>query len=144
MRGRIVFVKPEDLLKLARQAQGHAYAPYSKFKVGAALLTKSGKVYTGCNVEISSYGLTCCAERVALFKAISEGESEFEAIAVVAPGKEVSCCGACRQVIWDFAPDIVIYGYDSDGGIVEKRIRDLLPDAFDKKVLLERDKEAER
>jgi len=130
-------LEPERLLEIAQKAQCNAYAPYSRFRVGAALLSKSGKVYTGCNVEISSYGLTICAERVAVFKAVSEGELEFEAMAVVAPGKEVSLCGACRQVIWDFAPDLVIYGRSSDQSIVCKTIRELLPGAFDKRVLIE-------
>lgn len=134
----------KELLEIAREAQGRAYAPYSNFPVGAALLSAGGRVYTGCNVEISSYGLTCCAERVAFFKAISEGEREFQALAVVAPGKEVSICGACRQVIWDFAPDLVIYGQDEKGRIVKQTIRDLLPGAFDKDILLERQKGARR
>ena len=107
-------------------------------------MSAGGRVYTGCNVEISSYGLTCCAERVAFFNAISEGEREFQALAVVAPGKEVSICGACRQVIWDFAPDLVIYGQDEKGRIVKQTIRDLLPGAFDKDILLERQKGARR
>ncbi|HEQ60714.1 MAG TPA: cytidine deaminase [Firmicutes bacterium] len=131
-------MEPRKLLDIAREAQQRAYAPYSRFPVGAALLAESGKVYTGCNVEISSYGLTVCAERVAFFKAISEGERAFKALAVVAPGKEAGLCGACRQVIWDFAPDLVIYGEGADGKIVEKSIRELLPDAFDKRILLER------
>jgi len=137
-------VDAKELLEIAREAQGRAYAPYSNFPVGAALLSAGGRVYTGCNVEISSYGLTCCAERVAFFKAISEGEREFQALAVVAPGKEVSICGACRQVIWDFAPDLVIYGQDEKGRIVKQTIRDLLPGAFDKDILLERQKGARR
>jgi len=134
-------VKHDQLIEKAREAQKNAYAPYSNFPVGAALLARNGKVFTGCNVEVSSYGLTCCAERVAFFKAISEGEMEFEALAVVAPGKEVSCCGACRQVIWDFAPDIVIYGVGRQGEVVSKTIRDLLPGAFDRSVLLDRKKD---
>ncbi len=134
----------KTLLEWASRAREQAYAPYSDFKVGAALLTRQGKVYTGCNVESSSYGLTCCAERVAFFKAISEGEREFAALAVVADGKEVSCCGACRQIIWDFAPDLVIYGWGNDGSVKEKSIRDLLPDAFDKDVLLKRSREPQQ
>jgi len=137
-------VDAKTLLEWASRAREQAYAPYSNFKVGAALLTRQGKVYTGCNVESSSYGLTCCAERVAFFKAISEGEREFAALAVVADGKEVSCCGACRQIIWDFAPDLVIYGWGKDGSVKEKSIRDLLPDAFDKDVLLKLSREPQR
>jgi cytidine deaminase len=96
------------LLAAAKAAQRNAYAPYSKFRVGAALLTKSGKVYTGVNVENASYGLTICAERVAITKAVSEGERKFQAIAVVAPSKALSPCGACRQVLAEFGEMVVI------------------------------------
>jgi cytidine deaminase len=94
------------LLELAEQAKENAYVPYSKFKVGAALLTKSGKVYTGCNVEVASFGATNCAERTAIFKAISEGETEFEKIAVASSNDdETFPCGICRQVIVEFSKD---------------------------------------
>jgi cytidine deaminase len=96
------------LLASAKAAQRNAYAPYSKFRVGAALLTKSGKVYTGVNVENASYGLTICAERVAITKAVSEGHRKFQAIAVVAPSKALSPCGACRQVLAEFGEMVVI------------------------------------
>src|SRR5258705_4154062 len=92
-------LKFRKLLAAAKAAQRNAHAPYSKFHVGAALLTKSGKVYTGCNVENASYGLTICAERVAMTKAVSEGHRQFQAIAVVAPSAGLSPCGACRQVL---------------------------------------------
>jgi cytidine deaminase len=135
-------VDPIELIQKARQVQQRAYAPYSKYRVGAALLGKSGRVYTGCNVENSSFGLTCCAERTALFKAISEGEKEFEAVAVVAPGKEVSLCGACRQVLWEFAPDLVVYGQNAEGKVVEKQLKDLLPGAFGPSALLSKEEES--
>jgi len=96
------------LLAAAKAAQRNAHAPYSKFRVGAALLTKSGKVYTGVNVENASYGLTNCAERVAVGKAVSEGHRKFQAIAVVAPSAALSPCGACRQVLAEFGECVVI------------------------------------
>jgi cytidine deaminase len=119
------------LVAAAKAAQRRAHAPYSKFHVGAALLTKSGKVYTGCNVENASYGLTICAERVALTKAVSEGHRQFTTIAVVAPSKALSPCGACRQVLAEFG-EMVVVCVDSRNA---KRIRrhllsELLPHAF--------------
>ena len=119
------------LLTAAKAAQRRAHAPYSKFRVGAALLTKSGKVYTGCNVENASYGLTICAERVALTKAVSEGHRQFKAIAVVAPSASLSPCGACRQVLAEFG-DMVVVCADSRNA---RRIRlnllaELLPHTF--------------
>src|SRR5699024_12552803 len=93
----------DELIKKAKQAREKAYVPYSKFKVGAALLGKSGTIYTGCNIENSSFSLTCCAERNAIFKAISEGEKSFEKIAVIADTTDaVSSCGACRHVLVEF------------------------------------------
>jgi cytidine deaminase len=96
------------LIAAARAAQRRAHAPYSKFRVGAALLTKSGKIYTGVNVENASYGLTICAERVAVGKAVSDGHRQFRAIAVVAPSATLSPCGACRQVLAEFGETVVI------------------------------------
>jgi cytidine deaminase len=101
-------LKFRKLLAAAKAAQRNAHAPYSKFRVGAALLTKSGKVYTGVNVENASYGLTNCAERVAVGKAVSEGHRKFQAIAVVAPSAALSPCGACRQVLAEFGECVVI------------------------------------
>ena len=101
-------LKFRKLIAAARAAQRNAHAPYSKFRVGAALLTKSGKVFTGVNVENASYGLTNCAERVAVGKAVSEGHRKFEAIAVVAPSTALSPCGACRQVLAEFGDCVVI------------------------------------
>jgi cytidine deaminase len=96
------------LIAAAKTAQRNAYAPYSKFHVGAALLAKNGKVFTGVNIENASYGLTICAERVALTKAVSEGHRKFQAIAVVAPSRVLSPCGACRQVLAEFGEMVVI------------------------------------
>jgi len=120
---------PEDLIDLAKQARKKAYTPYSHYKVGAALLCKSGKVYTGCNVENASYGHTVCAERTAVFKAVSEGETEFEAIAVVTKNGG-SPCGACRQVLSEFAPKLTIYIADKNGEYRATTMQKLLPDSF--------------
>ena len=119
-----------NLFEVAKHVSVHAYSPYSKFKVGAALLTKSDKVYTGCNVENASYGVTNCAERTAIFKAVSEGEREFIAIAIYVDADFIfPPCGACRQVMSEFSSDmLVIYGNDSK--IVESNISDLLPNSF--------------
>jgi cytidine deaminase len=120
---------PEELIKLAKQARKKAYAPYSHYKVGAALLGKSGKVYTGCNVENASYGHTVCAERTAVLKAVSEGETEFESIAVVTKNGG-SPCGACRQVLSEFAPKLTIYIADKNGEYRTTTMKKLLPDSF--------------
>ena len=119
------------LLDRAREARRNAYAPYSEFPVGAALLARDGRVFTGVNVENVSYGLGNCAERVAIGKAVSEGAQEFTAIAVVGPEDDVSCspCGACRQVMHEFAPEMVLVTPDGAGWRAD-RIMDLLPGAF--------------
>ncbi len=114
-----------DLVKAAGEAMKNSYSPYSKIRVGAAILTKDGHVFTGCNVENASYGLTMCAERVAAFKAVSEGFRDFQAIAVVSDLVNPSPCGACRQVLSEFSPDMdVIYGEKV------QKLRELLPDVF--------------
>ena len=122
-----------DLVKAAVQAREGALAPYSNFKVGAALLTRAGEVIRGANVESASYGLTCCAERVALFKALTEGRRDFVAIAVVAraPGGPMPC-GACRQLLAEYAPGAKVWVADSQapGRVRTFRVRDLLPGAF--------------
>ena len=126
-------MKDTELIEKAKKARERAYAPYSKFKVGAALLAKTGKVYTGANVENATFGLTVCAERVALFKAITNGEKEFVKIAVVADrDKPITPCGACRQVLSEFAPDLKIICADLKGKIKRYSLRELLPDAFEK------------
>jgi cytidine deaminase len=123
-----------DLIAQALKVRQRAYAPYSHYKVGAALLGKSGKVYLGCNVENAAYGLTCCAERNAIFKAVSEGEIEFEAMAV-ATRNGGSPCGACRQVLSEFAPDLTIYIANKAGRVKTTSIKKLLPGAFAPKDL---------
>ena len=119
------------LIAAAKIAQRRAHAPYSKFRVGAALLTKSGKVYTGVNVENASYGLTICAERVAITKAVSEGHRQFKAIAVVAPSANLSPCGACRQVLAEFGEMIVVCADSRNSRKIRLHLlSELLPHAF--------------
>lgn len=129
----------EDLQKLVEAAinvREKAHAPFSNFKVGAAILTNSGEIFTGCNVENASYGLTMCAERVAIFKAISEGENEFEKIVVVADTDELTPpCGACRQIIWEFCGDVEIVLTNLNGKTETIRMSELFPKAFDSKFL---------
>jgi cytidine deaminase len=122
-----------ELVMAAMEARKRAVAPYSKFKVGAALLTAEGEIITGANVESASYGLTCCAERVALFKALTEGRTRFVAVAVVARMKPVAMpCGACRQLLAEYAPKAVIWAADSrfPRKIREFTVAELLPAAF--------------
>jgi cytidine deaminase len=122
---------PVPLVKAAFSARNMAYAPYSNFRVGAALLTGEGKIYTGCNIENSSYGLTCCAERVALYKAVSEGERHFQAMAVVSDSAEYcSPCGACRQVLAEFGDRLLVYMVNSTGEYTVRTLSDLLPESF--------------
>jgi cytidine deaminase len=129
-----------ELLNLVREAQSKAIAPFSKFPVGAVLETKSGKLYTGCNIEVSSYGLTICAERVAMFKALSEGEKEFTRLVVTANTRELCPpCGACRQVLLEYAPDLKLILLNSQGKTRETTISALLPEAFNKEFLENRD-----
>ena len=128
----------EELIEAAKVVREKAYAPYSNFKVGAAIKTKSGKIYVGCNVESASYGLTVCAERVAIWKAISEGEKEFdfETIAVVADTQDLTPpCGVCRQIIWEFCGDVPVIFANLKGKTETVKMSELLPRAFDTKFL---------
>jgi len=120
-----------SLIAAAKAAQRNAHAPYSKFRVGAALLTRSGEVYTGVNVENASYGLTNCAERVAVGKAVSDGHRKFRALAVVAPSASLSPCGACRQVLAEFGEMVVICADSRNLRRVRVHLlSELLPHAF--------------
>ena len=120
----------QSLIDLANEARRRAYVPYSNYPVGAALRTKSGKLFTGVNVENAAYPTTMCAERTAVFKAISEGEREFEVIAVVTDNGG-SPCGSCRQVLAEFGLDTVVLIADGDGKLIqETTVNDLLPGAF--------------
>lgn len=126
----------QRLVKDAIAAKKRAHAPYSRFRVGAALLASSGRVYVGCNIEISTYALTICAERTAIFKAISEGDRNFKAIAVVSddPGYTPPC-GACRQVLMDLAGNIDFLMVNGKGNVKVLKMNKLLPHAFGQKNL---------
>lgn len=120
-----------DLIAMARKAQSNAYAPFSKFKVGAALLSDDEQVFTGANVENSSYGLTNCAERSAVFSAVSVGERKFKQIAIFSScSPPASPCGACRQVLYEFAPQLDIICANDKGEITRFRLNELLPEGF--------------
>ncbi len=124
-------MSPAELIAIARKAQERAYAPYSGFKVGAALLSSTGNVFTGVNVENSSYGLTVCAERVAVFKAVTAGEKDFSCIAITASGNGyVYPCGACLQVLQEFSPDLKLIISDEKNNYKEYNLNQLLPRAF--------------
>jgi cytidine deaminase len=126
----------EELVAAAKQARQNSYAPYSDFRVGAAIETDDGEIYTGCNVESASYGLTVCAERVAIWKAISEGKHKVRNIAVVADTKELTPpCGVCRQIIWEFGGNVPVTLANLNGGRETVEMKDLLPRAFDTKFL---------
>ena len=120
----------EKLINAARLAKKNSFSPYSKYRVGAAVLTDDDTIISGCNVESSSYSLTCCAERTALFSAISSGHNKFKALAVITKDGGTPC-GACRQVIWDLCGDIPIYIADENGNVDETTSKALLPKAFD-------------
>lgn len=131
----------KELVNAARRAREKAYAPYSNYRVGAALQTASGDIFTGCNIENAAYGATVCAERVAVFKAVSEGEKDFVALAVAASGHDLaSPCGTCRQVLYEFAPNLILYLTGSSGLVKSITLKELLPQAFGPKHLTEDDR----
>jgi cytidine deaminase len=126
----------EELIKAATDARECAYAPYSNFKVGAAVEAENGDIYIGCNVESASYGLTVCAERVAIWKGISCGEKRFTRIAVVVDTEELTPpCGVCRQIIWEFCGDVPVILSNLHGKTETIQMSELLPRAFDSKFL---------
>jgi cytidine deaminase len=129
-------MNPEELVARALEARENACADYSHFKVGAALLASSGKVYTGCNIENATYGLTVCAERVALWKALSEGERSFTQLVVVTSSADpASPCGACRQLLWEFCGDLEVILANPQGLRQAHRLAELLPHPFDRRSL---------
>jgi cytidine deaminase len=128
-------IKTIELINMAREVQNYSQAKYSDFKVGAALETTQGKIFTGTNVESSSYGLSICAERVALTKALSEGEIDFNRIAIVGPENDFCPpCGACRQLLYDYCPELLIVLSDSKN-IKQIELKSLLPYAFSESKL---------
>jgi cytidine deaminase len=129
-------VTVDRLVEAALAAREHAHAPYSKFKVGAAVEEAGGRIYAGCNVENSTYGLTVCAERVAVFKAISEGARRFARVAVVADTPALTPpCGACRQILWEFLGDVELVLANLAGKTETLRLKDLFPRPFDDSFL---------
>jgi cytidine deaminase len=127
----------DALLEAALRARENAHAPFSNFKVGAALQDDSGRIHTGCNVENATYGLTICAERVAVFKAISEGARKFTRVAVAADTVALTPpCGACRQILWEFCGDIELILVNLEGRTERFRLKDLFPRPFDASFLV--------
>ncbi len=126
----------KELIEAATAVRENAFAPYSNFRVGAAVETENGDIYTGCNVESASYGLTVCAERVAIWKGISRGEKKFGRIAVVVDTEELTPpCGVCRQIIWEFCGDVPVILANLHGKTETVQMAELLPRAFDSKFL---------
>lgn len=124
------------MIALARRARDFAFAPFSRFKVGAAIRTRDGRIYTGCNVENASFSLTLCAERVAIFKAISEGTREFTQVVIVTDAAKLTPpCGACRQVLWEFAPEAEVILANVRGRTKRMKMAALLPSPFDSRDL---------
>ncbi|MBK5253519.1 MAG: cytidine deaminase [Peptostreptococcaceae bacterium] len=120
----------KELYKIAKEAIKNSYAPFSNFRVGAALLTKDGKIFTGVNVENSSYGATICAERTACVKAVSEGYREYEKIAIVSSEGTAFPCGICRQFLYEFAPKLLVITGNDEDNLVTKSLDELLPEGF--------------
>jgi cytidine deaminase len=130
----------QQLIDAATSVRERAFAPYSNFKVGSAVETTGGKIFTGCNIESATYGLTMCAERVAIWKAVSEGETSFTHIAVVVDTEELTPpCGSCRQIIWEFCGDIPVTMANLHGKIETVQMSELLPRAFDSHFLKQSD-----
>ena len=128
--------KRKELVEAASAVRENSYAPYSKFRVGAAVETKAGKIYSGCNIESASYGLTVCGERVAIWKAVSEGEHEFKQIAVVVDTEELTPpCGVCRQILWEFCGNVPVTLANLSGKSETVMMEDLLPRAFGRRFL---------
>lgn len=125
-----------QLIAAARSARMHAHAPFSKFQVGAALLTADDQIITGCNIENATFGLTICAERVAMFKALSEGHRRFTRVAIVADTQRPTPpCGACRQILWEFAGDVEVALANLEQVTARHRLAELLPLPFDARLL---------
>ncbi len=121
----------KNLIDEAKNTMENAYVPYSHFSVGAAVLAKSGKIYTGCNVENATFGATCCAERVAIFSAVAAGERDFAAIAIISSGEDYCYpCGICRQVIVEFSPEMEVICGSATGGYKVHKGHELLPHYF--------------
>jgi cytidine deaminase len=126
----------DPLIEAAIRVRENAHAPFSRFKVGAAIEDASGRIHTGCNVENATYGLTVCAERVAVFKAVSEGARQFKRVAVVADtGALTPPCGACRQILWEFCGDVELILANLQGRTESVRLKDLFPRPFDASLL---------
>jgi cytidine deaminase len=131
-------LKEDYLVEAARTARERSHAPFSKFRVGAAVETVDGKIFTGCNIESASFGLTVCAERVAVWKALSEGETRFKRVAIVADTEQLTPpCGTCRQIIWEFCRDATVTLANLRGQSETDEVSDLLPRAFDARFLKE-------
>ena len=129
-------IEAKELTEAAIEARERAFAPYSKFSVGAAVTTADGKIFSGCNIESATYGGTVCAERVAIWKAVSEGETKFTHLAVAVDTEELTPpCGSCRQIIWEFCGDIPVTLTNLNGKTETLQMRELLPRAFDAKFL---------
>ncbi len=121
----------EELIVLARKAQKNAYAPFSKFRVGVALVADDMQVFVGCNVENSSYGVTCCAERTALYTAIAKGVKKFKKLVIVTDSDDPTMpCGICRQALWEFSPNLEVVSVSKTGKIKRTKLEELLPQAF--------------
>ncbi len=126
----------DPLFDAALQAREHAHAPFSGFRVGAAIEDEAGRIYAGCNIENATYSLTVCAERVAVFKAISEGSRKFKRVAIAADTNTLTPpCGACRQILWEFCGDVEITLLNLHGGMETFRLKDLFPRPFDASFL---------